>query len=496
MNETYPVIVIGAGPIGLAAAAHLNERGQAFRVLEAGPGAGTSVREWGHIKLFSTWRYNIDAAARRLLETPSEHYAGDWEAPRETRLPTGTELVTRYLDPLAAHPAISPHVSCGHRVTRITRVTPEGGGVDKTNSAAREGALFLVRTESADGVADLPARAVIDASGTWKTPNPVGRSGIDAIGEAEARAAGFVTSPLPDPLGADEARFAGKTVLVLGAGHSAANTLISLGRLRQRHPDTKVLWGLRGAVNPIRLYGGGSADELPARGQLGTSLRRLAENGDITILEHVSIAAMEVGERLVVKLAGDSANLVVDVLVPATGFRPDLAPLSELRLDLDQIVEAPRKLGPLIDPAFHSCGTVSAHGERILAHPETDFYIAGMKSYGRAPTFLMATGYEQVRSIVAALAGDRAAADAVELDLPETGVCSTDAGVPAEACDVPSAGGSVQACETSTPTAQERTESCCGKPEPLKIGFATGTLHGHTELAAAPNDDRVQLRHG
>ncbi|MDQ0096038.1 FAD-dependent oxidoreductase [Paeniglutamicibacter psychrophenolicus] len=490
MNHSHPIIVIGAGPIGLATAAHLLERGQDVRVLEAGSGAGAAIRNWGHIRLFSTWRWNIDAAARRLLETPTAAYAGDWNAPRETRLPTGSEMVTQYLEPLAAHPALAAHISYGHRVAKVTRLRADGAGVDKTSSKNREDSLFLVRTETADETKDVLARAVIDASGTWGTPNPVGRSGIEAIGEAEAHAAGLITSPLPDPLGADAEPFSGKTILVMGAGHSAANTLISLGRLRQRHPDTRILWGLRGAANPIRMYGGGPADQLPARGQLGTSLRRLVEHGDIDIVENVAVTTLERGEKLGVVLA-DGRRLEVDLLVPATGFRPDLGMLSELRLDLDQAVEAPRQLGPLIDPEFHSCGTVSAHGASVLAHPETDFYIAGMKSYGRAPTFLLATGYEQVRSIAAALAGDRAAAETVELELPDTGVCSTDL---AGSCDAPAAGTpdpvAGSCCGTPEPveigfatgTPDPVAGSCCGTPEPVEIGFATGTLHGHTEL--------------
>lgn len=478
MNQNYPVVIIGAGPIGLAAAAHLIERHQDVRVLEAGNSGGAAMAAWGHIKLFSTWRYNIDAAARRLLETPTDSYAGQWEAPRETRLPTGSDMVAEYLAPLAAHPALAPRISYGHRVTNVTRVNADGRGVDKTSSKNREDSFFLVRTETATGIEEVFARAVIDASGTWTMPNPVGRSGIDAIGEAKARKAGFITSPLPDPLGEDQDSFAGKTVLVLGAGHSAANTLISLGRLRQQHPGTRILWGLRGVANPVRLYGGGAADELPARGQLGTSLRRFVEGGDITILENVSVTALETGDQLTVKLA-DSSSLVVDLVVPATGFRPNLAILSELRLDMDQIVESPRELGPLIDPEFHSCGTVTAHGERVLSHPETDFYIVGMKSYGRAPTFLMATGYEQVRSIAASLAGDRASADLVELELPETGVCSTDLG---GSCDAPANGEPAANCGHPEPEAEP--QSCCSAPEPATIGFATGTLHGHNELLA------------
>jgi len=475
MKQTYPVVVIGAGPVGLAAAAHLLERNQDVLVLEAGAAAGAAMASWGHIKLFSTWRYNIDAAARRLLETPTDTYSGQWEAPRETRLPTGAEMVSDYLEPLAKHPALAPKISYGQRVTHVTRIHPDGTSVDKTNSNQRNDSHFLVRTMTDTGPQEIIARAVIDASGTWNQPNPVGRSGIEAIGETAAREAGFITSPLPDPLGTDADRFAGKTILVLGAGHSAANTLISLGRLRQKHPSTTIFWALRKTANPVRLYGGGAADELPARGQLGTSLRRFVDNGDIQILENFAITSLESGARLTVHLS-DTSSVDVDFLVPATGFRPNLSILSELRLDLDQIVEAPRELGPLIDPEFHSCGTVTAHGEKVLAHPEPNFYIVGMKSYGRAPTFLMATGYEQVRSIAAALAGDRAAADQVELELPETGVCTTDL---SGSCDAPAP---ADAAASSCGTPETTADSCCSTPEPVTIGFATGTLHGHTEL--------------
>ena len=121
------------------------------------------------------------------------------------------------------------------------------------------------------------------------------------------------------------------------------------------------------------------------------------------------------------------ARLVVDEIVVATGGRPNVAMLRELRLDLDLATESTKALGPLIDPNHHSCGSVRPHGAAELAHPEQDFYVVGMKSYGRAPTFLLPTGYEQARSVVAALAGDHEAAGRVELVLPQTGVCSTDA---------------------------------------------------------------------
>ena len=134
------------------------------------------------------------------------------------------------------------------------------------------------------------------------------------------------------------------------------------------------------------------------------------------------------GVELVGHRHGEVVAHATDVVVNATGFRPNLDILREIRLDLDEIVEAPRRLAPLIDPNVHSCGTVEPHGFRELTHPEQGFFIVGMKSYGRAPTFLLATGYEQVRSVTAWLAGDTASASNVELVLPATGVCSTDAG--------------------------------------------------------------------
>lgn len=470
MSSTYPVIVIGAGPIGLATAAHLRERGQEVLVLEAGEQAGSAIKQWAHIKLFSPWRFNIDAAAQRLLETASEGYAGEWEAPRITKLPTGGELVSEYLQPLAAHPELAPRIRYGHRVIKVSRIAADGRGVDKTRGANRDETLFLVRAQTNEDQVDLIGRAVVDASGTWNQPSPVGRAGIEAIGEAKARERGYILGGLVDPLDADEQELAGKSLLVLGAGHSAANTIIALGRLQKQYPETRVVWGLRGDANPIRLYGGGAADQLPARGQLGTSLRRLVENGNVQLLENVAVASLKSGEQLAVSLS-DGRELVVDRIIAATGFRPDLQMLSELRLDLDESVEAPRQLGPLVDPEFHSCGTVTAHGEKLLAHPEKNFYIVGMKSYGRAPTFLMATGYEQVRSIAAALSGDSQAADRVELDLPETGVCSTDLG---GSCDAP---------------AQEESSCCSSGPQPVVFGLSTGTLHGNAQLVEGTSSD-------
>jgi thioredoxin reductase len=389
-----PVAIIGAGPIGLAAAAQLLERGVEVVVFEQGESAGSAIRQWGHTRLFSGWEYLVDAASVRLLQNDG------WTLPAGT--PNGRELVELYLEPLAA--ALGNRVHYGTRVTAVTRQ-----GMDRTRSAGRAEAPFLLRANGTD----VLARAVIDASGTYGTAN-----GLVAGLDVESP---HISHALPDVLGSDRARFEGKHTLVVGAGHSAANTLLGLAALE----GTTISWAIRNAA-PVRVFTGD--DELAGRASLGARVQQLVDNGRITLIDSLEIDAVTDGPLVEGRREGQPFSIRPDVIVAATGFRPDLAMLREIRLSLDEVVEAPVRLAPLIDPNLHSCGTVEPHGVAELAQPEPDFYIAGMKSYGRAPTFLLATGYEQVRSIADELAGNHDAARLVQLELPATGVCSTDLG--------------------------------------------------------------------
>jgi len=422
MNE-LPVAVIGGGPVGLAAAAQLLKRGTLPLVLEAGDTVGASVLQWGQVRIFSPWKYDIDPAARELLATSDT----GWTEPDGEAYPTGRELVDAYLAPLGR--ALGDRVRVGHRVTAVARL-----GFDKMKTEGRDHAPFVLTVATAQGEQQVLARAVIDASGTYGIPNPLGASGVLARGEAAA--AGRIHYGIADPLGRDRARYEAKRVLVVGSGHSAFDVLIDLAEL----PGTPITWLVRRSLADAK-YGGAENDALPARGALGTRMRGLVDRGAVTQVV-MRIAELRSQTDGVYVSDGTRELGPFDEIIATTGFRPDLVPLRELRVRVDEILEAPPALAPLIDPNVHSCGTVPPHGVRELSHPETDFYIVGMKSYGRAPTFLMLTGYEQVRSIASALVGDMTGALSVELVLPQTGVCSGGA----DCCDGVDCGSAESTC--------------------------------------------------
>jgi thioredoxin reductase len=442
MSE-LPVVVIGAGPLGLAAAAHLLERGLIPLVLESGSGPASAVEQWEHVRTFSPWPELVDPAAARLLEPTG------WTAP-EAGFPTGREWIDGYLAPLADE--LGERVQYGARVQAVSRL-----GRDRLVSPGRAETPFVVHVGNVAGTeCRVRARAVIDASGTWGLPNPAGADGVPAIGERAAAASGVVTY-VPPTLSQASA-WSGKRVVVVGSGHSAMTAVIQLGEVVRKDASTTVTWVLRRGVSEDT-FGGGAADELPERGALGVRSKEAVEAGRVSLSTGFRTERIDLVDGRAVVTAEDGRALPpADHVMVLTGFRPDLSFLSEMRIELDPILQAPVNLAPSIDPNVHSCGSVLPHGAAELAHPEPDLYIVGMKSYGRAPTFLAMTGYEQVRSIAAELAGDHEAARRVELTLPDTGVCNG-AGL------------------FDSPEGENAGGGCCGPapsmPQPLSLSLNT-----------------------
>lgn len=403
-NRTdLPVAVIGAGPVGLAAAAHLLEWGREPLILEASSQVGQHVREWAHVRMFSPWKLNVDEAARRLLRRHG------WEEPHAEHHPSGGDLVRAYLEPLARTPEIRERLRLGASVTSVAR-----RDMDRLKDAGRDASPFLLRA-GADHELQVEAAAVVDTSGTWRTPNPLGANGLAVRGEADAH--DRIHYRIPDVSGERRSRFLGRRTLVVGSGHSAFNVLHDLAALQREDPRTRVDWLVR-ATEPHQIFEGGENDPLSEREELKRRVHGLVESGHFRLIPGGRIDGVDSSDRGLVAWNHGHPLEPVDEIVACTGFRPDFRGSSEIRLALDAVTESPWKLATHIDPNIHDCGSVPAHGVDELAHPEPGFYLAGIKSYGRAPNFLLTTGYEAVRSIAAELGGDPVAARRIQRNLP------------------------------------------------------------------------------
>lgn len=387
------IAILGSGPTGLEAALAAAERGLPFTLYEAAPQVAGHVRSWGHVRLFTPWSMNVSPRMRGALE------GAGVPVPEGESCPTGDELVERLLAPLAALPSVAPNLRLSSRVVAVGR---EGLlKHEEISSAARASRPFRLLISNGEGNERIEhATLVIDTTGTYSNPNLLGDGGIPAPGETALD--GAIRRHLPNF--AREEDWAGKTVLLVGGGHSAQTAVRDLAKLAETAPGTRVLWAVRGAVHSC---GADDSDVLPERGRLLREAAALAAGGSPAIVIKPGVAiesAKSNGEKVEVSLrsAAGVETVEVDRILSLTGFVPDDRMYRQLQIHECYAFSAPMKLSAALLGAAGGggdCLSQTSHGADTLVNPEPNFYILGIKSYGRNTNFLMRVGWEQVGEV-------------------------------------------------------------------------------------------------
>lgn len=400
LESSNPIAILGAGPTGLEAALAAAECGVPFVVFEAADGVAGHVRDWSHVELFSPWAYNISPRARRALAG-----AGiELPDPSDPTCPSGAELLDRVLAPIGALPSIRPHLHCGVRVLSVGR---EGllkhEEISSVIRGQRPFRLLLSDSSGREWVEN--AGAVLDCTGSYSRPNAMGDGGIAAPGERAL--SDEIQRSIPD-LDAEAGEWAGRTILVVGAGHSALTAVSDLARLAETAPGTSILWALR-RENPR--WHVDPDDPLPGRSRLAARAHELLA-GD-------SPAVLVISGVVVDSLARDAARLAVglrrtdgtvetvhvDKILSLTGAVGDHELYRQLQVHECYATLGPMKLAAalLASQGSNDCLDQKSQGAATLLNPEPGFFILGAKSYGRNSSFLMRLGWEQVDEVFSLL---------------------------------------------------------------------------------------------
>lgn len=395
------VAILGAGPVGLEAALAAADAGWPFTVYEGAECAGGNVAQWAHVRLFTPWSMNVSERMDRHLR------AAGWRPPEgDDECPTGSQLIAELLEPVASLPEVASRIHYGSRVLNVAR---EGLlKHEEIGSEERAARPFRIVVQRGDGTtATASAGLVLDCTGNYATPNAAGDGGIPAPGEGGL--ADRIVRRMPD-LVRERDSWAGRAILLIGAGWSAQTTARDLAELVPSAPGTEVIWAVRHA-NPH--WGEVADDPLPARQALVESSRRIAAGlvPGFRMEFGVSVDSFDRdGDRILARLRGAGRKEVrVDRVLSLTGYVPDAALYRQLQVHECYATSAPMGLAAqLLGGAGANCLEPSGFGVDVLRNPEPNFFLLGAKSYGRNSEFLMRTGYEQVREVANAYepAGD------------------------------------------------------------------------------------------
>jgi hypothetical protein len=398
------IAVLGAGPIGLEAAVHARSLGLPVTVYERGR-VGEHVQRWEHVRLFSPFGMNTTPLGRAAICKDNPKHT----CPADGDCLTGKEHLAAYLEPLAKSSLLAGCLRLGVQVLHVgRRGLLKEDGVGDGQRGRQPFRLLLRPGKEREQVEE--ADVVLDCTGTYGRHRWLGDGGIPAVGEAAAEAQ--IAYGLEDVLGGRKNVYAGKNVLVVGGGYSAATTVCNLAALADQHPATWVIWLARtSSTQPIKRIGG---DPLRERDRLAVRANTLATRGDGNVefhhqaaIEAVEFRGGEQGFRVSGRCAGRECTWEVDRLIANVGYTPDTDLYREL-----QVHECYASLGPmnlaaaLLRQAGADCLAVTSPGAAALANPEPNFFIVGSKSYGRNSNFLLRNGFEQVRNVFTLLAGN------------------------------------------------------------------------------------------
>ncbi|MDP2712511.1 MAG: hypothetical protein Q8O56_14950 [Solirubrobacteraceae bacterium] len=385
------IAILGAGPIGLEAALAAATRGDDFVVFEAAPTVGWHLRRWGHVRTFTPWGMNVSPRMRAAL--PS--------APSGAGLPTGAQLAADLLEPVAALAQLRDRIRL---TTRVLAVGREGllkhEAIGDGRRAERPFRLLIRRPDGSEAIAH--ADVVIDATGTYGIPNRLGDGGIDAVNERafEDRIERFLPA-FEEQAGA----WAGRTILLTGAGHSAQTAARQLADFARDAPGTRVVWATRSAVPG---WGVVEDDPLPERAQLSRAAAQLAAGASDALqlrAGFVTEALHASGDRVAVTLRnGRREQVEVDRILALNGGVGDHALYRQLQVHECYATSGPMNLAAaLLGETGGDCLAIASHGPETLRTPEPGFFILGAKSYGRNSQFLLQVGWRQVDDVFGTL---------------------------------------------------------------------------------------------
>lgn len=401
-NQQKTVTVIGAGPIGLEAALYAQAAGYNVSILEKGEVA-SHVRQWGHVTLFSPFSMNYSPLGKRTL-SDSGH-----TLPADDAYLSGEEYFQRYLQPLASSESLQNAIIENVTVLAISRQQILKN--EHIGNGQRQNFPFRILARHSNGREQFYyTDIVIDASGSFSQPNWLGEGGIPALGEQGYR--NHIEYGLPDISGTNADRYRGKTTLVVGAGHSAGTTIANFQKLLSEDEETQVIWLTRNSKEqPLQAM---QDDPLPGREKVVTIANELCGHSAVRRIGGASVHALDYrsdSDQFVVEISNGGRNevLTVDRIIANVGYSPDNSIYRELQVHECYASRGPMKLAAaLLGESSADCLTQSSKGPDVLKNPEPNFFIIGMKSYGKNSNFLLRVGFEQIRDVFQLISGDEA----------------------------------------------------------------------------------------